>query len=402
MRYWVFMVLLFTGWPVYAGQVESVIAPMAPMVAGGQPAEVSVFIHNTGTEPVEIRLHRYITCRLVGLDGGGRQMVTAERRQPAADERVVIEGGRFVKVQYAYRAPTALTGPVRLELDAYDAPPALIAIGNPPAGPGPSPASVATETDTAGAPSLDSLFALYQPYLDNLYAYEPMYFLVGTDASKSKFQISFKYQLFNEDNPVANTHPWLQGLHFGYTQTSFWDLASASAPFEDTSYKPEFFFQSQNLAFRPAIMEGMYVRTGVQHESNGRGGAFSRSTNFLYAQPVFVFYDAATRYGLAISPRFWAYVDNDGENNPDIDDFRGYANVDFKFGKADGFVFDTRVGWAREGGSAQFDLTYPLHRITARNVNIYLQAQYVNALAENLLDYRERSEAFRLGLAIVR
>ena len=58
--------------------------------------------------------------------------------------------------------------------------------------------------------------------------------------------------------------------------------------------------------------------------------------------------------------------------------------------------------WAEKGASIQLDLTYPLHRFLFGNIDLYLQAQYVNSLAESLLNYKERNEAFRLGFAIVR
>jgi len=32
----------------------------------------------------------------------------------------------------------------------------------------------------------------------------------------------------------------------------------------------------------------------------------------------------------------------------------------------------------------------------------YIHVQYTNALAENLIDYQERSHAFRLGFSVVR
>lgn len=73
-----------------------------------------------------------------------------------------------------------------------------------------------------------------------------------------------------------------------------------------------------------------------------------------------------------------------------------------KFGKADSFVLGSIFRWAKEGGSIQLDLTYPLNRFLFKNLDLYLQAQYVNSLAESLLDYTERNEAFRFGLAIVR
>ena len=259
-----------------------------------------------------------------------------------------------------------------------------------------------TSTRLPAEPSMDTFLKLYQPYLANISAYEPMYFLVGTDPSQTKFQISLKYRPFGDRNALMKKHPWVGGIHFGYTQTSFWDLASESAPFEDTSYKPELFYITSNLRFRPDWMEGFFIQSGIRHESNGRAGDASRSTNTLYFQPIFIFYNPASRLGLGVSTRLWCYVDNDEETNPDLDDYRGYFALNLKVGKADGFVLGATLGWAGQGVSLYADLTYPLSRLMSSSAGLYLQVQYVDALAESLLDYRERNRALRFGFAIVR
>ena len=250
--------------------------------------------------------------------------------------------------------------------------------------------------------TIDSIFTLYQPYLGNIGAYQPMYFLVGTDPEDSTFQISFKYRFFNPKGSLAKHHPWTSGFHLAYTQTSFWDLAGDSKPFEDTSYKPELMFQSRSLYYGKAGFRRLFLQTGFQHESNGRGGDDSRSTNYLYVQPLFIFYHERTKWGMGISPKVWAYVANDNETNPDLADYRGYFDLQIKAGKADSLVFDGYFGYAKEGGSMQLNLTYPLHKIFFNNLDLYLQVQYVNALAESLIDYTERSQALRIGFAIVR
>jgi outer membrane phospholipase A len=71
-------------------------------------------------------------------------------------------------------------------------------------------------------------------------------------------------------------------------------------------------------------------------------------------------------------------------------------------GKADGLVVDGNFGWAVEGLSAQMDLTLPLHTFFFDHLDLYLQVQYVNSLAESLLDYTNRTQALRIGFAIVR
>jgi outer membrane phospholipase A len=250
--------------------------------------------------------------------------------------------------------------------------------------------------------NLDDLFTLYQPYLGNISAYDPIYFLVGTNPDKSKFQFSFRYRLFNPKGPLVTDHPWVKGVNFGYTQTSFWYLKSSSAPFEDTSYKPELFHVTTNLSQRPSWLQGLFLQSGLLHESNGRDEEDSRSTNILYLKPIAIFYNSSSKLGLMIAPKLWVYINNNSKNNGDLPDSRGYFELEAKVGKADGLVASTALRWAREGGSVQVDLNYPVHKYLSDNLSVYLHVQYVNALAEGLLDYQERTEAFRLGLSFVR
>jgi len=245
--------------------------------------------------------------------------------------------------------------------------------------------------------TFDSLFSLYQPYLGNVAAYEPTYFLVGTQYEKSKFQISFKYRFFNPKGNLASSHPWLTGIHFAYTQTSFWDLKLA-----DTSYKPELHFLSTNI---PALGIGnrrFFFQTGLQHESNGQSGEDARSTNYFYVKPIFIFFHPASKIGMQVAPKLWLYIGNEEENNADLKDYRGHFDLQIIAGKGESLVLESHFRWAAEGPSVQVDLTYPLHRILFDNLDFYFQVQYANALAENLRNYWERTEALRLGFAIVR
>ena len=73
-----------------------------------------------------------------------------------------------------------------------------------------------------------------------------------------------------------------------------------------------------------------------------------------------------------------------------------------KFGKVDSAVVGTHLRWAEQGASVRADFTYPISRLLFDSLDLYFQFQYVNALAESLIDYKERTEAFRLGFSIVR
>jgi outer membrane phospholipase A len=252
-------------------------------------------------------------------------------------------------------------------------------------------------------PSLDSMFTAYEPFQKNAGSYEPVYFLVGTDPEKSKFQISFKYRFFDADTSFAASYPWIQGLHLGYTQTSFWDLKSDSAPFEDTSYKPELFWLSQNyIQYEHGLLKGVFLQGGIQHESNGRGGDLSRSTNYLYIKPILVFYDDDSKLGLEVSPKIWLYVNNEDDTNADLPDYRGYFDLEVKFNLAESFEVGSQFRWADEGASLQLDFSYPLNNLFGDALDIYFFAQYTNALAESLLDFEDRTQVLRLGLALIR
>ena len=73
---------------------------------------------------------------------------------------------------------------------------------------------------------------------------EPIYFSVGTRGdTTARFQLSFKYRLFDRQFGWGRNWPWLAGLHFAYTQTSIWNLSETSKPFTDTSYRPSLFWQ---------------------------------------------------------------------------------------------------------------------------------------------------------------
>lgn len=246
-------------------------------------------------------------------------------------------------------------------------------------------------------PSLDSMETVYQPYLERLRPHEPTYFLVGADPSNSKFQFSFKYQLLGDPNDSAPEPSWINGFHFGYTQTSYWDLKSDSKPFDDSSYKPEFFYLSPNLDWGLPGVRALFIRTGLQHESNGRGGVSSRSTNFAYVKPMFIFYREDSTLGFAVSPKMWFYFGNDNDTNPDLEDYRGYFDLEVKCGWAQGLICTNHLYWAEQGGSWTVDLTYPLPLL-----NLYLQVQYADTLAEVLRNYQDRRRVWRIGLAIVR
>ncbi len=385
--------------PLAAAELTPLLSLQEVEAVAGQPFSFSVYFHNEGKSSRQVRPPASLRVRLED-EAGQVSFLNAREQRPSTP--VYLERGGFIKTDYLLVLPETSVG--RLQLSIVDSPnlvaqilvtapaPQLEAVGTAP------PAQQVAEV----YPTLASLHSLYQPYVANFSVYEPVFFLVASKPEKSRFQISFKYRLFNPRGSFSQRYPWLQGVHFGYTQSSTWDLRSASAPFEDTSYKPEIFFLTDNLRWRPSWLKGFFVQFGAQHESNGRGGVDSRSTNSVYLKPIFISFNPENKLGLQLSPKLLTYFNNDEQSNPDLADYRGHFELELKLGHAESLVASSKLRFASRGVSFQGDLTYPISRLLGGNFDFYLQLQYVDALAESLINYRERTRVFRLGIALVR
>jgi phospholipase A1/A2 len=143
------------------------------------------------------------------------------------------------------------------------------------------------------------------------------------------------------------------------------------------------------------------VRIGYQHESNGKDGDDSRSLNIAYVRPSFVLGHLNSWILVAI-PEFHAYVGG-LENNPRLKDYRGYGKLRFVIGKNDGpsLMFSGWSGEDFENRSYQLDLSIPL-RFRFTNIESFVLVQYFDGYGESLRAYDRKSDAFRLGLGLIR
>jgi outer membrane phospholipase A len=240
-------------------------------------------------------------------------------------------------------------------------------------------------------------------FKEHVFGYEPLYFIAGTKSPNAKFQISFKYRLLNDHGWIAEHASWMTGWHLAYSQTSLWDWNADSAPFFDSSYRPEFLYSWDKVVggetndwFR------LDLQGGVQHESNGRDQANSRSMNIIYLRPRVTFgYDSGLQ--LTLIPRAWVYV-GDMSDNPDIEDYRGFADLRTIIGWKRGLQISAlgRIGQRLSQGSATVDATYPLMQPPNGSFSIYLHAQYFTGYGESLIGYRERTDIFRAGISLYR
>jgi phospholipase A1/A2 len=230
---------------------------------------------------------------------------------------------------------------------------------------------------------------------------DPMYFIVGTRGGNSaRFQLSFKYRLFDTDVGFGQERPWLSGLYLGYTQNSLWDLESESKAFRDTSYQPSLFWKWERTADAPrAWLDG--ARVGIEHESNGGQGERSRSINIAFVRPEWR-WKLGDSGSVAFTPKVYAYLEK--EENTDIDDYRGYVDWRARYDSPAGtWIATTVVRYGTAGkGSVLLDASRRIRDMKFGPVSTYLHMQFFAGYGESILDYNvKRKSQFRIGFAIV-
>ena len=328
-----------------------------------------------------------------------------ELRSPESNA-VVIAPGAFVRREYVSTMPNGAAGRVVMEFPGLNVNRAVLDVLPTAWGAG------VPEKKTGSA--FNRFIAEVEPegpgkgfepgrfFKEHLSAYEPMYLIAGTKSPNAKFQISLAYQLLNQAGPLAQHVPALKGFHIAYTQLSLWDWNGSSAPFYDTSYKPEFFYAWENVTrAQPTNWIQLDLQGGLKHESNGKGGADSRSLNIAYFRPTLTI-GRDEGLQLTLQPRAWAYL-GDLSDNPDIAGYRGYADLRAIMGWKRGLQLSALGRMGNDGNhtSLQLDLTYPTMRLFG-SFSLYLDVQYFTGYGESLLGYNQKTDELRVGFALFR
>ena len=374
------------------------VVPSEPVAAGGT-ASVWQVVLNGSDRPAS----RVFQMRLDGrLQAEGVDLpVVLTLRDPAMSGEIVIPPGGYARREYVLTVPEGLEGPLRFSAPGIRANAVVLEVRRAeavartgePASPG-QPEEPSKEAKGSGPEDF---------FKAHIFGYEPAYFIMGTESPNAKFQISFKYRMLNSEGPLARRYPALQGFYFGYTQTSLWDWSQPSAPFLDSSYRPELLYSTERVdGGHWADWFRLDLQAGVRHESNGKGGTDSRSLNQAYFQPSMVF-GKEDGFQFTLAPRAWAYLGSLGDN-PDIADYRGHASLRAVLGWTDGLELSAlgQLGDDTKRGSLELDLSYPMMRLAWGNASVYLYAQYFTGYGESLLLYNQRSSAFRMGFALYR
>jgi outer membrane phospholipase A len=228
---------------------------------------------------------------------------------------------------------------------------------------------------------------------------DPMYFVVGTRGGNSaRFQLSFKYRLFDVDAGFGHERPWLSGLYFGYTQNSLWDLSTESKAFRDTSYRPSVFWKWERAGQTRALFDG--ARIGLEHESNGGSGDTSRSINIAFMRPEWI-WRLPEGGSFEFTPKVYTYLDK--EENTDIAQYRGYVDWRARWDSGGNWIATTviRYGTAQKG-SVLLDVSRRTRDLKFGPISGYLHVQFFAGYGESILDYNVQNKSqLRVGFAIV-
>lgn len=221
--------------------------------------------------------------------------------------------------------------------------------------------------------------------------YKDNYIAVGTDLfhkpdrynSDAKFQISIIQRLTN------SVLPFKTYLFLTYTQLAMWDVFQESFPFRDINFNP-----TVGLG-KPLVHNNRYlgdISVQLEHESNGKDGDDSRSWNKVSFSGQFKI------------NRHWSYFAKlwipivDGENNRNIVRYKGWGTCALSYNQRDKYNISVIVN--SRPGLFNANLTVNASYRLFKKENQYLFFEFYNGYGENLLDYDQFRQRFRLGFVI--
>jgi outer membrane phospholipase A len=392
------LLLLFASGPASGqGVIVSLLVPTDAVTPGTAVSLNLVLLNPAGTE-ARVEMPDVLPGR---LQSGVGEWPVELRAQTGATS--VIAPGAFAYRTYTLNVPGDVWGRMVLEITRPVLARAVLEVGVPP-GAAPAPAAGPVAAPLGGTGSQATTAGIQRAFTGHFSTHLPIYFIFGPDKPAAKFQFSFKYRLLGDDSALGTQYSSLNGLYFGYTQRSIWDVTSYSSPFYDTSYMPELIFQSlapMRGTGRAGGLQWLGYQVAAQHESNGRGGPETRNANLIYVRPMLAF-GRRDGWWLVFTPKLFTYIGGLG-NNPDLARYRGYGEYTLLLTKNDNLslALTGRIGDHWDKGSLQVDFTYPL-KAQFGDFATFALVQYFDGYSESLLSYNQKSATVRAGFSLVR
>ena len=203
---------------------------------------------------------------------------------------------------------------------------------------------------------------------------------------EAKFQLSLKMLIWKD---IFRNNGDLYGA---YTQLSLWQIYDESSPFRETNYEPELFLKfDTDIGFLG--LRNRLLLIGINHQSNGQSGSFSRSWNRIYVEFI------ATKGNFVIGLKPWYRIpENEADDdNPDIYKYLGYGQLwgAYKWGRSV-FSFTLRNNLRPSDNKGGIELGWSFG--LTDNLRFYLQ--YFNGYGESLIDYDNATNRIGAGVMI--
>jgi phospholipase A1 len=222
-----------------------------------------------------------------------------------------------------------------------------------------------------------------------------------TKNSEIEFQISFLKDIAHNILGLNDT------LYVAYTQHSFWQAYSPSAPFRETNYEPEIFI-SIPLKYTINSINIKELQFGFNHQSNGQDEYKSRSWNRIILGTLL------KKDNLSLRVRAWYrikehkknkefYEGKDpnaaGDDNPDIEKYLGYGDLNFKYNYNKNqfrIMLRNNLRSNENKGAVKFSFSIPIKNRT------YFYFQCFNGYGESLIDYNRNISKIGIGFSMYR
>lgn len=191
-------------------------------------------------------------------------------------------------------------------------------------------------------------------------------------------------------------------LFFAYTSHSFWQAYNreVSAPFRETDHEPELLLSFENN-WQFGQVRNSVNQIILDHQSNGRGGEFSRSWNRLMLNSIW----EHDNFVIALMP--WYRIperkktspdDATGDDNPDIEKYMGNFELrgvyQVEHGQTMTLMLRNNLR-SDNKGAVELSYSFPIGDTKLKG---YLK--YFNGYGESLIDYNHHIQSLGLGLLI--
>lgn len=222
--------------------------------------------------------------------------------------------------------------------------------------------------------------------------YKDNYFISGISLNERitsrtadvKYQISIRHRLTKSLLPL-NTF-----LYLTYTQKSFWDIYTKSAPFRDNNYNPGIGL-GRYIIVDNKLTGATFLQ--LEHESNGQNDELSRDINLIsFSGKYFFTNNLSIKFKVSVPFLI-------GEHNEDILDYRGTGNftIDYKT-RNDKWWFSGAFSPKKSVRRANVSLTAG-YKVSDR-FNQYLFGEFYSGTGDSMLDYQSHDLKLRVGMGI--